>query len=94
MTSCFRPEGVQAISKRAFAVTSMLVLFLSFGAGPLHASDAYSPRLIAAAQTPKQKCAHTCRARYHDCVSKKQIPPFECQYIYQDCNNFTCSALQ
>jgi hypothetical protein len=94
MTSCFRLKGVRAISKRAFPIIPILVLFLSFGAGPLNAGDAFSPRLIAAAQTPKQKCANACHVRYRDCIAKKQIPPFECQYVYQDCNNFTCSALQ
>lgn len=42
---------------------------------------------FAAAQSNKQKRINVCRARYRDCVSLKQIPSFECQYIYEDCIN-------
>jgi len=45
------------------------------------------PFTVAAAQTHKQKRVSACRARYRDCVKLNQIPPFECQYIYQDCVN-------
>jgi hypothetical protein len=38
-----------------------------------------------ATQASKQKRMNICRARYRDCISLKQIPPYECQYVYQDC---------
>jgi hypothetical protein len=34
----------------------------------------------------------TCRARYRDCLSLKQIPSSECRGIYQDCIRYTCNA--
>jgi hypothetical protein len=81
-------------SKRSFAVVSVLfVLLLSFGRGTLNARDADLDSLIfAAAQTADQQCIRTCRARYHDCRSLKQIPLPECRGIYQDCTRYTCSA--
>ncbi len=42
---------------------------------------------FAAAQSSKQKRMNVCRARYRDCLSLRQIPSFECQYIYEDCIN-------
>ena len=33
---------------------------------------------FAAAHTAKQQCINTCRARYRDCLSLKQIPSSEC----------------
>jgi len=81
------------ISKRSFAVISVLfALLLSFG-GTLNARDADPDSLIfAAAHTANQPCKHTCRARYHDCRSLKQIPFSQCRGIYQDCTRYTCSA--
>jgi hypothetical protein len=83
-------------SKRSFAVVSIFVaVLLSSTAGTLIARDAdLTPLTFTAAQTAKQQCTNTCRARYRDCLSKKQIPSFECQNVYQDCTRFTCSALQ
>ena len=79
-------------SKRSFAVVSVLLLSLS--AGTLNARDSdLASRTFAAAQTAKQKCMNTCRARYRDCQSKKQIPSVECQSVYQDCTRWTCSGL-
>jgi hypothetical protein len=43
------------------------------------------PVTLAASQSDKQKHDKACRVRYRDCLSKNQIPSFECQYIYQDC---------
>ena len=81
-------------STRSFAVVFVAAL-LSSGAGTLNARDAdLIPLTFAAAQTAKQQCTNTCRARYRDCLSKKQIPSFECQSVYQDCIRFNCSALQ
>jgi hypothetical protein len=81
-------------SKRPFAVVSVLfALLLSLSTGALNARDADLASLtFAAAQTAKQQCINTCRARYRDCRSLKQIPSFECQGIYQDCTRSTCNA--
>ena len=83
-------------SKRWFAVVSVLFAVpLLSSTETLNARDANpAPLTLAAAQTAKQQCTNTCRARYRDCLSKKQIPSFECQSVYQDCTRFTCSAVQ
>ena len=72
-------------SKRSFAVVSVLfALLLSLSTGTLNARDADLASLtFAAAQTAKQQCRNTCRARYRDCLSLKQIPSFECRGIYR-----------
>jgi len=82
-------------SKRSFAVVTVLfALLLSLSAGTLNARDTdLASRTFAAVQTAKQKCVNSCRARYRDCQSKKQIPSFECRDIYQDCTRFTCNAV-
>ncbi len=81
-------------SKRSFAVVSVLfALLLSLSTGTLTARDADLASLtFAAAETAKQQCINTCRARYRDCLSLKQIPSFECRGIYQDCTSYTCNA--
>jgi hypothetical protein len=83
-------------SKRSVALVSVLfALLLSSGTGKLKARDADLASLtFAAAQTPKRQCLNTCRARYRDCLSLKQIPSFECRGVYQDCTRFTCNAVQ
>jgi len=82
-------------SKRSFAVISVpLALLLSLSTGALKARDADPASLtFAAAQTAKRQCINTCRARYRDCRSRKQIPSFECRNVYEDCISFTCNAL-
>jgi hypothetical protein len=81
-------------SKQSFAVVSVLfAVLLSLSTGTLNARDADSASLtFAAAQTAKQQCINTCRARYRDCLSLKQIPSSECRGIYQDCGRYTCNA--
>ena len=81
-------------SKRSFAVVSVrFVLLLSLSTGTLNARDADLASLtFAAAQTAKRQCINTCRARYRDCRSLKQIPLPECRGIYQDCTRNTCNA--
>src|SRR5262245_18374122 len=81
-------------SKRSFAVISVLfALHLSLSTGTLNARDAdLASRTFAAAQTAKRRCIDTCRARYRDCLSLKQIPSSECRGIYQDCTPYTCNA--
>jgi len=51
------------------------------------------PRTVVAAQTAKQQCINSCRARYRDCRHQRQVPAFECQNVYQDCVRFTCTGL-
>ena len=82
-------------SKRSFAVVSLLfALLLLLSEGTLNALDAdLASRTFAAAQTAKQKCINTCRARYRDCRSLKQMPSVECRSVYQDCTRWTCSGL-
>jgi hypothetical protein len=81
-------------SKRSFAVVSVLfALLLSLSMGTLYARDADLASLtFAAAHTAKQKCINTCRVRYRDCLSLKQLPSSECRGIYQDCTRYTCNA--
>jgi hypothetical protein len=83
-------------SKRSFALISVLLaLLLSSGTGKLKAGDTdLAPLVFAAAQTAKRQCLNTCRARYRDCRSLKQIPSFECRGVYRDCTRFTCNAAQ
>jgi len=80
----------------ALAFTAVSVLFavlLSLSTGTLIARDADLASLtFAAAQTAKQQCINTCRARYRDCLSLKQIPSSESRGIYQDCTRYTCNA--
>ena len=49
-------------------------------------------RTFAAAQTAKQQCINTCRARHRSCLSAKQLPSLMCLGIYQDCTRYTCNA--
>jgi hypothetical protein len=80
--------------KRLFAVVYVLfALLLSLSTGTLSARDADLASLtFAAAQTAKRQCIKTCRARYRDCLSLKQIPSSECRGINQDCTRNTCNA--
>jgi hypothetical protein len=48
---------------------------------------------LAAAQTAKQQCINTCRARYRDCRHVNQLPSFECRGVYRDCTRYTCTGL-
>ena len=63
-------------SKRSFAVVFLLfAVILSLSIGTLHARYAdLASRTFAAAQTAKQQCTNTCRARYNDCRRLKQLP--------------------
>lgn len=80
--------------KRSFAVVSIaFTLLLSLSTGPLKARDAdLSSPTLSAAHTAKQQCINSCRARYRDCRSLKQIPSFECRGVYQDCRRNACNA--
>jgi hypothetical protein len=80
--------------KRSVAVATVLfALLLSSSTGRLNAGDAdLASFSFAAAQTAKQQCINTCRARHRDCLSLKQIPSSECRGIYQDCTHYTCDV--
>jgi len=86
-------------SNQSFAFVSVLftvllsLLSLAVSTGTLNARDAdLAPFTLAAAQTAKQQCVNTCRARYRDCRSLKQIPSSECRGVYQDCTRNTCNV--
>jgi hypothetical protein len=82
-------------SKRPSAVAPLLLaVLLSLSIGTLNARDAdLASRAFAAAQTAKQQCMNTCRARYRDCRRLNQLPPSQCRGVYQDCTRFTCTGL-
>jgi hypothetical protein len=82
-------------SKRSFAVVSLLFAgLLSSSIGILNARDADpASRTFAAAQTAKQQCISSCRARYRDCRRLNRLPSFECRSIYQDCTRYSCTGL-
>jgi len=81
-------------SKLSFAVVSFLfALLLSLSIGTLNARDAdLASGTFAAAQTAKQQCIKTCRARYRDCRHLNQLPSSECRGVYQDCTRYTCTG--
>jgi hypothetical protein len=78
-------------AKQSFAVICMLLLAvtLSLSVGRLNARDA--DLALAAAQTAKQQCIKTCRARYRDC-HLNQLPSFDCRGVYEDCTRYTCTG--
>jgi hypothetical protein len=74
-------------------VSVPFAVLLSASTGALNGRDADLTYLTAAAaQTAKPQCMNTCRARYRNCQSLKQIPSSECRGVYQDCTRFTCNA--
>jgi len=81
-------------SRRYFAgVPAVFALLLAISTGALNARDTdLTPLTLLAAQTTKQKCINTCRARYRDSASLKQISPYECRGVYQDCTRYTCTG--
>jgi hypothetical protein len=82
-------------AKPSFAVICILLAVpLSLSFGRLHARDSdLASGTLAAAQTAKQQCTNTCRARYRDCRRLNQLPSFECQGVYRDCIRYTCTGL-
>jgi hypothetical protein len=82
-------------TKRSFAVICVLLaVHLSLSIGSLNARGAdRGSDTLARAQTAKQQCVNTCRARYRDCRHLNQLPSFECRGIYQDCTRNTCTGL-
>jgi hypothetical protein len=90
-----RPNSIsnsnrQIMKNKSWSFAFVFLFFAAFllPAPTVGAQDADNkPLTLAATQSAKQKHARVCRARYRDCLSKNQIPAFECQYIYQDCLN-------
>ena len=82
-------------TERSFAVLCIvLAVPLSLSVGKLNARDADDATItIARAQTAKQQCMSTCRARYRDCRRLNQLPSFECRGVYQDCTRYSCTGL-
>ena len=82
-------------SKRSFAVISPLFRVLQpLSIGTLNARDSdLASCIFAAAQTAKQKCINTYRARYRDCRRLNQAPSFQCRDVYQNCTRYTCTGL-
>jgi hypothetical protein len=82
-------------TKRSTIVMSIvLAVPLSLSIGRLNAYDADgATTTLARAQTAKQQCISTCRARYRDCRHLKQLPSFECRGVYQDCTRYSCTGL-
>jgi hypothetical protein len=94
VSAFFNQQGLAMKRNKRSFVVSVLFTVLSFSTGILDAHDAdLAPLTFAAARTAKQQCINTCRARYRDCLAKKQIPSFECQNVYQDCTRLTCNGL-
>jgi len=82
-------------TERSFAVIfSLLAVPLSLSFARLDARDAnLASDTLAAAQSAKQDCINTCRARYRDCRRLRQLPSFECRGVYQDCTRYSCTGL-
>ena len=69
-------------SKLKFAIVPVLFAVLLSSMEALNARDAdLTPLTFAAAQTTKQQCINTCRARYRDCRRLTQLPSFECRGV-------------
>ena len=82
-------------AERSFAVICVLLaVHLPLSIGRVDARDAdRRSDTLARAQTAKQQCINTCRARYRDCRRLNQLPSFECRGVYQDCTRYTCTGL-
>jgi hypothetical protein len=82
-------------SKPSFAVVSLpFAALLSLSIGTLNARDAdLASPTFTAAQTAKQQCINTCRARYRDCRRLNRLPSFECRGVYLDCARYSCTGL-
>ena len=79
-------------SKQLLTVVFVLFALLQ-SLSALDARDAaMASQTFAAAQTAKQKCMQTCRDRYRDCRSRKEISSFECRGVYRDCTRYTCTG--
>jgi hypothetical protein len=73
------------MKSRTWSLTAASVILAAFTLPA--ATRACGDETLAAIQSGKQKRISLCRARYRDCLSRNQIPSFECRYIYHDCIN-------
>ena len=82
-------------AKRSFVIICIaLAVPLSLSIGTVNARDADGATItLAHAQTAKQQCLNTCRARYRDCRRLNQVPSFECRSVRQDCARYSCTGL-
>ncbi len=79
---------------RIAIVSFCVAVLLSLTIGPNNArADGSAARMVVAAQTAKQQCMNSCRARYNDCRRLKQLPSSECRGVYQDCTRYSCTGL-
>ena len=90
-----REKVTMKFSKLKSAIIPVLfALLLLSSMEALNARDTdLAPLTFAAAQTAKQQCSNTCRARYRDCRRLNQLPSFECRGVYQDCTRYFCTGL-
>lgn len=81
-------------TKRSLAaICVLLVMSLSLSLGSLNAREAdRASDTLARAQTAKQQCLNSCRARYRTCLRLNQRPSLECRGVYQDCTQYTCTG--
>ena len=79
-------------SKQAFVVVFSVLLSSNIATLSARELDP-AAAVLAAAQTAKQQCLNTCRARYRDCRRLNQLPSSECRGIYHDCTRYSCTGL-
>src|SRR4051794_40344952 len=85
--SLAKRDPAMKYAKRSLAVICVLFanhLSLIVGTADARDFDGGSVTLVRA-QTGKQQCINTCRARYRDCRRLNQLPLSECRGVYQDC---------
>jgi hypothetical protein len=90
----FIRRSVLLASTTVATVSILFAVLFSLCIGLVNARDAdlVSPTFVAA-QTVKQQCINTCRARYLDCRHQNQFPSFECRDVYQNCTRYYCTGL-
>src|SRR5262249_23464199 len=68
--------------QQAIVCRGLFAVLLLLSIETLNARDAELASRFAAAQTAKQQCINTCRARYRDCRRLNQLSSFECRTAY------------
>jgi hypothetical protein len=71
----------------------VFAVLLIWSTEPSNARDA-DASVTVVAQSAKQQCLNACRTRYRDCLALKQISPFQCRNVYQDCSRIACTNLR
>jgi hypothetical protein len=73
-----------------FAVAPFSFVTLTLPPAIIDAYDINHPSAaFTTAESSQQKHIKICRTRYRGCLSLKQIPSGQCQYIYEDCLHHT-----